>query len=46
MTIQSKYLFFLIKLYRNSELKYKFSIEYKIGKIITKPFKVITKVNI
>ncbi len=38
-----KYLFFLVKLYRNSELKYKFSIEYKIGKIITKPFKVIHK---
>jgi hypothetical protein len=37
------YLFFLINLYRDSELKYKFSTEYKIGKIITKPYKLIQK---
>lgn len=38
-----KYLFFLINLYRNSEKKYKYSTEYKIGRIITKPFRVLQK---
>jgi glycosyltransferase involved in cell wall biosynthesis len=35
------HLFFLTRLYRNSELKYKNSLEYKLGKLIIKPFKLI-----
>jgi glycosyltransferase involved in cell wall biosynthesis len=35
------YLFFLINLYRESEIKYKYSMEYRIGKIITKPFRIL-----
>ncbi|OUS18684.1 glycosyl transferase family 2 [Nonlabens dokdonensis] len=35
------YLFFLTRLYRNSEIKYKYSLEYKLGKLIMKPFKLL-----
>ncbi|MFD0989563.1 glycosyltransferase family 2 protein [Mariniflexile jejuense] len=35
------YLFFLINLYRNSEIKAKTSLEYKIGKVILSPLKYI-----
>lgn len=38
-----KYLFFLINLYKNSEKNYKSSAEYKIGKIITWPYRFIKK---
>jgi glycosyltransferase involved in cell wall biosynthesis len=34
-----KYLFFLIKLYRDSEERLKSSMEYKIGKLCLKPFR-------
>ncbi len=36
-------LFHDLKVYRNSEVKIKHSIEYKIGKVVTKPFKLIRK---
>jgi glycosyltransferase involved in cell wall biosynthesis len=36
-------LFYQIKTYRTSEMKIKNSLEYKIGKLITKPFRVISK---
>lgn len=35
------YLFFLTRLYRNSEIKYKNSLEYRIGKFILKPFQML-----
>jgi glycosyltransferase involved in cell wall biosynthesis len=35
-----EYFFFLINLYRNNEKKLKSSLEYRIGKMITKPFKM------
>lgn len=38
-----KYLFFLVKLYRDSENKVKKSSEYKVGNVILKPFKVIKR---
>ena len=38
-----KYLFFLINLHRNTELKIKSSIEYKIGRLLVKPFKILKK---
>jgi glycosyltransferase involved in cell wall biosynthesis len=40
-----KYLFFLIKLYRQSEMKTKNSLEYKLAKIIVKPFRIFKKLN-
>ncbi len=40
-----KYLFFLINMYRESEIKIKASIEYKLGKIISKPFKIFKKLK-
>ena len=39
------YMFFLINLYRNTELKIKSSIEYKIARIIAKPFKVLRNIK-
>ena len=39
------YMFFLINLYRNTELKIKSSLEYKIARIIAKPFKVFKKIK-
>ncbi len=36
-------LFYQIKTYRTSEMKIKNSLEYKIGKLIIKPFRVISK---
>jgi len=38
-----KYLFFLIKLYRESETKIKNSAEFKIGNFIVKPFRTFVK---
>ena len=38
-----KYLFFLINIYRSNTLKSKNSLEYKIAKVIAKPFKVLKK---
>ncbi|UFH35715.1 glycosyltransferase family 2 protein [Flavobacterium acetivorans] len=35
--------FYLLRRQKETELKIKSSIEYKIGKVITKPFKVISK---
>lgn len=37
------HLFFQIKLYRNSEIKYKNSIEFKLGTMICKPFRLLQK---
>lgn len=36
-----RYLFFLINLYRSSEVKYKFSLEYKLGKLLLKPYRLL-----
>ncbi len=36
-------LFHQLKTYRSSEIKIKNSIEYKIGKIITKPYRIFKK---
>ena len=38
------YMFFLINLYRNSEMKIKSSLEYKIAKTISKPFRFFKKI--
>lgn len=38
-----EYMFFLVNLYRNSELKIKSSTEYKIAKIIGKPLRLLRK---
>lgn len=38
-----EYLFFMINLHRNSEIKYKNSIEFKLGAIICKPFRLLGK---
>lgn len=36
-------LFYYIKTHRNGKMEIKNSLEYKIGKLITKPFKIISK---
>ena len=41
-----EYLFYLIKRHHASEQKIKKSVEYKIAKIITKPFRILQKVMI
>lgn len=38
------YMFFLINLYRNSELKIKSSREYRIAKLLVKPFNFFSKI--
>lgn len=38
-----EYMFFLANLYRNSEAKLKLSLEYKIGNLFLKPFKLFNK---
>ena len=38
-----KYLFFLLNLYHKNELKTKNSIEFKLARIIGKPFKLFNK---
>jgi glycosyltransferase involved in cell wall biosynthesis len=39
-----EYLFFLINLYKQSEIKAKNSLEYKIARIITKPIRILQKI--
>lgn len=38
-----EYMFFLVKMYRNSELKIKSTSEYKIARFIGKPFRLFNK---
>ena len=40
-----KYLFFLINMYRNTDLKTKRSDEYRLAKLIGKPIKLLKKLN-
>ena len=38
-----EYMFFLVKMYRNSELKLKSSFEYKLARIIGRPLRLLRK---
>lgn len=40
-----EYMFFLTNLYRNSEKKLKLSLEYRIGNLFLKPFKLLNKLK-